>query len=140
MYPLLPMISYQNALSQRLIFYLSKAESPATFDLDPVLQSLPQNHPPLDISRTGWIFLLQSANLPGKPAMSRAPFLRVISSLRGSRASPHPTFFRRVVLPVVVVKQKSPNLDDISCSTAVLTSLDTNLSFVCELNFDQVPN
>ena len=83
-------------------------------------------------------FSWQSASLPGKPAISKAPFLRVISrALRAaSRARAASIIFPEIIFADFgFSKRKSLNFSAINVSTADLTSEETNLSLVCEENF-----
>ncbi|MNE64967.1 hypothetical protein D3C80_1604110 [compost metagenome] len=82
-------------------------------------------------------FSWQSANLPGRPAISSAPLRRVIS--RALRAASRARA-ASIILPTTALasfgfsNRKSEKYLPISCSTAVFTSEETSLSLVCELN------
>ena len=79
-----------------------------------------------------------SANLPGKPAISKALLRRVISrALRAaSRARAASMILPAIALAACGFSNKYSEKDlFIACSTAGFTSLDTNFSLVCDENF-----
>lgn len=82
-------------------------------------------------------FSWQSANLPGKPAISNAPLRRVKSRARRAASRARAA---SIILPTMSFatagfsNKKSLNLSATADSTAALTSEETNLSLVCEEN------
>ena len=83
-------------------------------------------------------FSWQSANLPGRPAISKALLRRVISrALRAaSRARAASMIFPAIAFAACGFSSKYSEKDlFIACSTADFTSLETNFSLVCEENF-----
>ena len=82
-------------------------------------------------------FSWQSASLPGSPAMSSVVLRRVIS--RARRAASLARAASRILLTIALAWAgfSSKNSESFSCmivSTADLTSPETSLSLVCELN------
>ena len=105
-----------------------------------VLRSLPCfADPPAEspstknISDNAGSFSWQSASLPGKPAISKAPFLRVISRafLAASLARAASTILPTIILASWGCSNKnSDNFSPIEDSTIPLISEETNLSLV----------
>ncbi len=83
-------------------------------------------------------FSWQSANLPGRPAISNAPFRLVISLafLAASLALAASIILLAILFASAGFSSRySCNFSDITDSTIERTSDETNLSFVCEENF-----
>ena len=86
-----------------------------------------------NISENAGSFSWQSASLPGRPAISSAPLRRVIS--RALRAASRARAASIILLTTARAScgcssRYSEKKRCSSCSTAVFTSLETNLSFV----------
>ena len=90
------------------------------------------------ISDSAGSFSWQSASLPGSPAMSSAPFRRVISRafLAASRARVASIILDAIAFASCGCSSKnSSTRPAIACSTMPLISEETSLSLVCEENF-----
>ena len=106
--------------------------------LRPCLAEPPAESPStMKISECAGSFSWQSASLPGRPAMSSASLRRVISrALRAASLARAAS----TILPAMVLaspgcsSRYSLSLSARTFSTALLTSLETSLSLVCELN------
>ncbi len=89
------------------------------------------------ISESAGSFSWQSANFPGKPAISSAPFLRVIS--RAFRAASLALAASIILLVICLASpgfssRKARRFSAVMDSTTPLTSEETSLSFVWEEN------
>ena len=90
------------------------------------------------ISDSAGSFVWQSLNFPGSPAISKAPFLLVIS--RAFLAASLALEASKILLIIILAsagfsRRYSPNFSLTDDSTGALTSEETSLSFVCDENF-----